>query len=186
MAKVFVSKESHVPGETRVAATPETVKKMVAAGLEVAVEAGAGQGSHIADDAYEKVGARIASDRDAELEAADVVLGILAPPSADVERLKPAAIVVGLMAPHQNLGLVRAMADGKVSSLAMELVPRITRAQDMDVLSSQASIAGYKAVLMAAYRLGGAPFRRRKSGVSPRAPRPAPGLPGRECAPRRP
>ena len=154
MAKVFVSKDSHVAGETRVAATPETVKKMVAAGLEVTVEAGAGQGSHIADAAYEKVGARVAADRGAELAAADVVLSILAPPPADVGRLKKEALVVALIAPHQNLELVRRMADGQVSSLAMELVPRITRAQEMDVLSSQASIAGYKAVLLAAYRLG--------------------------------
>ncbi len=153
MVKVFIPKESRA-GETRVAATPESVKKMVAAGLEVAVEAGAGIGSHIADDRYKSAGATIAGDRGAALSGADVVLRVIAPEPDEAASLKAGALLVGLLSPARNLDLVRGLAEGKVSSLAMELVPRITRAQTMDALSSQASIAGYKAVLLAAERLG--------------------------------
>ncbi len=153
MVKVFVPKESRA-GETRVAATPESVKKMVAAGFEVAIEAGAGAGSHIADDRYESAGATVAADGAAALSGADTVLRVIAPDAQEAAGLKEGALLVGLLSPAQNLDLVRQLADGKVSSLAMELVPRITRAQTMDALSSQASIAGYKAVLLAAERLG--------------------------------
>ncbi len=153
MVKVFVPKESRA-GETRVAATPESVKKMVAAGLEVAVEAGAGSGSYIADDHYVSAGATVATDRAAALSEADAVLRVTAPDSEETAGLKEGALLVALLAPAQNLDLVRQLADEKISSLAMELVPRITRAQTMDALSSQASIAGYKAVLLAAERLG--------------------------------
>ena len=153
MVKVFVPKESRA-GETRVAATPESVKKMVAAGLEVAVEAGAGEGSYIADARYTSAGATIASDRAAAFAGADAVFTVIAPEAQEASGLKEGALLVGLLSPAQNLDLVRQLADGKVSSLAMELVPRITRAQTMDALSSQASIAGYKAVLLAAERLG--------------------------------
>ncbi len=153
MVNVFVPKETRA-GETRVAATPETVKKMVGAELEVAVEAGAGALAHIPDARYEKAGARIASDRAAGLSEADAVLRVVAPEAGDATQMKDGALLVGLLSPLQNLDLVRGLADGKVNSLAMELVPRITRAQEMDALSSQASIAGYKAVLLAAERLG--------------------------------
>ncbi|MEM7352483.1 MAG: Re/Si-specific NAD(P)(+) transhydrogenase subunit alpha [Acidobacteriota bacterium] len=153
MVKVFVPKESRA-GETRVAATPESVKKMVGAGLDVTVEAGAGAGAHIADERYESVGASLTSDRTAAFTEADVVLLVVAPESADLESVRADALVVGLLAPLQNLDLVRQLASSKVNSLAMELVPRISRAQSMDALSSQASIAGYKAVLLAAERLG--------------------------------
>ena len=153
MVKVFVPKESRA-GETRVAATPESVKKMVAAGLDVSVQAGAGAGAHIADELYDKAGARLASDRAASFAEADLVLTVVAPEADDVAQLKEGAVLVGLLAPLQNLDLVRQLADSKIESLAMELVPRISRAQSMDALSSQASIAGYKAVLLAATRLG--------------------------------
>jgi NAD(P) transhydrogenase subunit alpha len=153
MVEVFVPRET-APGETRVAATPESVKKMVAAGLSVTVESGAGAGAHIADTEYESQGAEIAADRGAALAGADLILGVTAPATADVERCKAGAVLVGLLSPARNLDLVRRLRDGKVSSLAMELVPRISRAQAMDALSSQASIAGYKAVLLAATRLG--------------------------------
>ncbi|MEE8523708.1 MAG: Re/Si-specific NAD(P)(+) transhydrogenase subunit alpha [Thermoanaerobaculia bacterium] len=153
MVKVFVPKEA-APGETRVAATPESVKKMVGAGLTVTVEAGAGEGSYIADSEYEKQGAEIAADRGAAQGAADLVLRVVAPETADAAGLVEGAVLVGLLSPGQNLDLVRQLRDGKVSSLAMELVPRISRAQAMDALSSQASIAGYKAVVLAATRLG--------------------------------
>ncbi len=152
MVKVFVPKERRA-GETRVAATPESVKKMVAAGLDIEVEAGAGSGSYIADDRYQAAGAIIADDAAASLAAADTVLRVVAPESSEAASLKEGALLVALLAPARNLDLVQQLADAKISSLAMELVPRITRAQTMDALSSQASIAGYKAVLLAAERL---------------------------------
>jgi len=153
MAKIFIPKQTH-PGETRVAATPETVKHMVGAGLEVVVEAGAGLGSHISDAQYEAAGATVNADRKAALGEADAVVDVIAPAPEEVDSLREGALLVALLSPHQNLELVGRLAERKISSIAMELVPRITRAQEMDVLSSQASIAGYKAVLLAAYRLG--------------------------------
>lgn len=152
MVNVFVPQEIRA-GETRVAATPETAKHMREAGLEVVVEKGAGAGAHFADEAYEKAGAKLTGDRRAALAAADVVLCVTTPATDEAGALKEGALLVGLLAPHQNLDLVRRLAERRVSSFAMELVPRITRAQDMDALSSQASIAGYKAVLLAAARL---------------------------------
>lgn len=149
MVKVFIAKETG-DGETRVAATPETVEKMVAAGLEVAVEAGAGNGSHIPDADYEAVGATV----DDALGSADIVLRVTAPSVEQAAQMKEGALLMALISPFVNLDLVASLRDSKKSTIAMELVPRISRAQDMDVLSSQASIAGYKAVLMAAYRLG--------------------------------
>jgi NAD(P) transhydrogenase subunit alpha len=153
MVKVFVPKETR-DRETRVAATPESVKKMVGAGLEVTVERGAGKRTHIGDGQFEAAGATLTDDRAGTLAGADVVLRVLAPDAAEVDGLKEGSVLVGLLAPHRNLELVEKLRDHKISSLAMELVPRITRAQEMDVLSSQASIAGYKAVVLAAYRLG--------------------------------
>lgn len=155
MTAVFVPRET-LAGETRVAATPETVGKMVKAGLEVSVEAGAGAASAFSDAAYEKAGARAlpATEADSAWGSADAVLVVRPPEPEKARRLGSGAVLVGLLAPYKSTDLVRALADGKVSSLAMELVPRISRAQSMDALSSQASIAGYKAVLLAAANLG--------------------------------
>ncbi|HET9226273.1 MAG TPA: NAD(P) transhydrogenase subunit alpha, partial [Thermoanaerobaculia bacterium] len=97
--------------------------------------------------------ARLTDDPGAAAEAADVILTVRPLEADDASALKPGAVLIGLLAPHQNLDLVRALAERKVTSLAMELIPRITRAQSMDALSSQASIAGYRAVLLAAWRL---------------------------------
>ena len=152
MANVFIPRERR-PGETRVAATPDTVRKMIKMGLEVAVERGAGETSAYADADYEAAGARLTDDPGAAAESADLVLAVRPPEPDDAAALKPGAVLIGLLAPHQNLDLVRALAERKVTSLAMELIPRITRAQSMDALSSQASIAGYRAVLLAAWRL---------------------------------
>lgn len=152
MVKVFVGKERRA-GETRVAATPDSVKRMVAAGCEVTVEAGAGEGAFITDQHYAEVGAVVTSDAAAALGASEVVLRV-APQTDEVAVLAPGALLIALIAPAQNLDLVRELQTRNVSSLAMELVPRISRAQEMDALSSQASIAGYKAVLHAAARLG--------------------------------
>ncbi|MFY9826428.1 MAG: Re/Si-specific NAD(P)(+) transhydrogenase subunit alpha [Thermoanaerobaculia bacterium] len=156
MAKVFIPRERR-NGETRVAATPETVKRMVKQGLEVAVEAGAGAASLFSDGDYEAAGAHLVNDPAAAWESAGVVLKVTPPGRFDgldeAARLKPGAVLIGLLAPYRNLDMVRTLAAGRVTSLALELVPRVTRAQPMDALSSQASIGGYKAVLLAAWRL---------------------------------
>ncbi|MDY7092012.1 MAG: Re/Si-specific NAD(P)(+) transhydrogenase subunit alpha [Acidobacteriota bacterium] len=152
MVKVFVPKERRA-GETRVAATPETVKHLVGDGLEITVEAGAGTAASFSDEAYGTAGALIATDPAAAWAEADLVLKVQCPDAEEIGRLREGALLIGLLSPFDNLDAVRQLAAGKVTSLSMELVPRISRAQSMDALSSQASIAGYKAVLLAAYRL---------------------------------
>jgi H+-translocating NAD(P) transhydrogenase subunit alpha len=151
-AQVFVAKES-TPGELRVAATPETIKRYVKDGLSVVVQTGAGAGANISDAQFEGAGATIAQDAKAAWQSADLVLkvGLVAEEAA---LLKQGAIVVSHVWPHKNLPAVKAMMERKASCLAMDLVPRISRAQSMDSLSSQANIAGYKAVVLAAGRLG--------------------------------
>ena len=158
MPKVFIPRERHA-GETRVAATPETVKKLIQRGLEVTVESGAGVSASFEDAAYEAAGATVGGNLAELWSSADLVLKVT--PLADnsdlgkpeYEAVKEGALVTSLFAPHQNLEMVKSFADRKVSTLSMELVPRISRAQSMDALSSQASIAGYKAVLLVAHRL---------------------------------
>lgn len=139
--------------ESRVAATPETVKHMVTSGLEVQVEAGAGAAAFYPDAEYESVGASLVAGSDEAKGKADVVLkvGRLDPDAA--ASLKSGAVVIGFLDPFFELESVRRLAEGGVTSLPVEFVPRITRAQSMDALSSQASVAGYKAVLIAASRL---------------------------------
>lgn len=153
MTKIFVPNEA-AAGEKRVAATPETVKKMVAAGLEVKVERGAGLAAHFTDEAFAAAGAVLVGERAAELAGADLVLTVSGLAAAEVGTLQEGSILLGLLAPHKNLDAVQKMVERRLTALAMELVPRITRAQEMDALSSQASIAGYKAVVLAATRLG--------------------------------
>lgn len=157
MVKVFVPKETR-PGEARVAATPDTVRRLRKQGVEVIVEKGAGTPSYFSDAEYEAAGAALGADPAAAWSEADIVLKI-APPDLrpggghEAAGLKRGAILVGLLAPYKNLETVQLLAERGVSALSLELVPRTTRAQSMDVLSSQASIAGYKAVLLAAVRL---------------------------------
>jgi NAD(P) transhydrogenase subunit alpha len=153
MTRVFVPQESR-SNERRVAAVPETVKKMVAAGLEVEIQAGAGEGSGFLDTDYEAAGARIVPNAHAALKQADVVLKVSEPLVTEVDALRAGSVLMALLDPYRNLPMARRLAERGISSFAMELVPRTTRAQAMDVLSSQASIAGYKAVLVAAERLG--------------------------------
>jgi NAD(P) transhydrogenase subunit alpha len=158
MLKVFVPKERRA-GETRVAATPDTVKKLVKENIEVLVETNAGAAASFLDKAYEAAGAKLVTDPKEAWATADIVLKVTE--AADnpelgkheADALKSGAILVGLMSPHRNVDMVRRLVANKISTLAMELVPRITRAQSMDVLSSQANIAGYKAVLLAAANL---------------------------------
>ncbi|MGK3940919.1 Re/Si-specific NAD(P)(+) transhydrogenase subunit alpha [Streptomyces caeruleatus] len=146
--RVGVVAES-VSGETRVAATPATARQLIGLGYEVVVESGAGEASGFDDQAYADVGAGIA-----EAWEADVVLKVNAPTEAEIRRLRRGAVVVALLAPAQNPELLRALADAGVTALALDAVPRISRAQSMDVLSSMANIAGYRAVIEAAHVFG--------------------------------
>ncbi len=146
--KIAILKE-RASGETRVAATPETVKKFAALGLTVAVEAGAGVIASITDAAYAEAGATLA-DASATVKDADIVLGIQAPDVALLAGAKPGAMVAALFDPFQKRELVETYANAGFEALSMELMPRITRAQGMDVLSSQSNLAGYKAVLAVA------------------------------------
>lgn len=141
-------------GEPRCAVTPETVKKLLALGATVTVEAGTGLGSSIPDDDFVQAGATVTRDTRAALERADVVLKVRGPTAQEVSGLKPGAIVVAMLDAHREKDTVAALAGAGVTALAMEFVPRITRAQVMDVLSSQANLAGYRAVIEAAYAYG--------------------------------
>lgn len=142
-----------VAGETRVAATPETVKKLSALGAALAVERGAGIAAGIADRDYEQAGAMLA-DRAAVLAGADIVLAVQAPEPATLGGLAPGAWVVAAFDPFRRTETVAAYAAAGLEALAMDWMPRITRAQSMDILSSQSNLAGYKAVLEAASAYG--------------------------------
>jgi NAD(P) transhydrogenase subunit alpha len=153
MAVVAVITESR-PGETRVGATPDTVKKLIALGLSVTVQAGAGAGASIPDADFEAAGAKIAADAPAALSEADLLLKVRTPTPEETASLKPGAWVVGLLNPFLERPALEAMAARGVGAFAMEFVPRITRAQVMDALSSQANLAGYRAVIEAAEAFG--------------------------------
>jgi NAD(P) transhydrogenase subunit alpha len=145
--RVAVPKET-LPGENRVALIPEVVRKLAKLDVEVLLESGAGISSHYPDDDYDA--ARIVTDTDTLYREADVVLAVQ-PPSADtLGKLREGSIYIGLLLPFQRLEHIKGLKERNITSFAMELVPRISRAQSMDVLSSQAAVAGYKAVLLAA------------------------------------
>ena len=141
-------------GETRCAVTPETVKKLIALGATVAVEAGTGLGSSIPDADYAAAGAVVRPDTRAVLDGADIVLKVRGPTAQETSALKPGAIVIAMMDAYRDKATVDALAGANATAFAMEFVPRITRAQVMDVLSSQANLAGYRAVIEAAYAYG--------------------------------
>ena len=141
------------PGESRVAATPETVKKFAALGATLAVEQGAGECASIPDAAYADAGAQVVSRAEA-LKGADIVLGVIAPDAAELAAAKPGAWVAAIFDPFGKRERVDAYAAAGLEALAMEFMPRITRAQSMDVLSSQSNLAGYKAVIAAADTYG--------------------------------
>jgi NAD(P) transhydrogenase subunit alpha len=155
--KVAVVKEKRAL-ERRVAASPDTVKQMVGMGLDVAIESGAGGGAAFIDSAYAAAGATIAADAAAALDSADIVLKVQRPlidgDNDELHLIKPGAVLVGLLQPLQHRDEVEAYARAGIAAIAMELIPRITRAQTMDALSSQANLAGYKAVLDAAGEFG--------------------------------
>ncbi|TNC14836.1 Re/Si-specific NAD(P)(+) transhydrogenase subunit alpha [Methylobacterium terricola] len=158
------------PAEPRVAAVPETVKKYKALGAEVTVQSGAGLKAGVPDADYEAVGASIAPDAKSAAEGADVVLKVRRPGADELPALKRGAIVVAIMDPYGHEAEVKAMADAGVSAIAMELMPRITRAQVMDVLSSQANLAGYRAVVDGAAVYGRAlPMMMTAAGTVPAA-----------------
>ncbi|PWC45742.1 NAD(P) transhydrogenase subunit alpha, partial [Azospirillum sp. TSO22-1] len=153
--KVAIPKERR-PNEARVAASPETVKKLKALGLDIVIESGAGLGAAVTDAAYEAAGATIAPDAKATLADADIVLKVQRPLLAseggadELALIKRGALLFAILNPHASRDAVKAYADAGVNAFAMEFMPRITRAQVMDVLSSQANLAGYKAVVDAA------------------------------------
>ena len=137
-------------GETRVAATPETVRKLVAAGHHaVVIQAGAGRGANFPDEEYAAAGATLAQTAQDVYTAADCVLKVRAPAPEELGWLRSGQLLIGLLNPHQNEA-AQALAATRVTAFAMERLPRISRAQSMDVLSSQANVGGYKAVLLAA------------------------------------
>ena len=156
--------------EPRVAATPETVKKFVGLGAEVTVAAGAGSRAAVTDAAFEAAGAAIAKDAATALAGADIVLKVRSPTAAELKGCKRDALVIALMDPYGNEAEVKAMAEAGVAAFAMELMPRISRAQSMDALSSQANLAGYRAVIEAAEAYGRAlPMMMTAAGTVPAA-----------------
>ena len=138
------------PGEYRVSATPETVKKLVRLGAEVVIESGAGTGAGISDADYEAAGASIGSDRSALLGNADMVLRLRKPEIEEISQLKGGCIHVSYLDPFNEKELIKAFASHNVTAVSMEMIPRSTRSQKMDALSSQANLAGYMAVMLAA------------------------------------
>ena len=148
-AVIGVARE-RATGERRVAVTPETCRKLVAAGATVRVERGAGQGAYIPDAQYTDAGAMLVDDADAARDGAAIVACVQPPATTAIARLRPGTVLVGLLAPESDPARAAALRDGGVVAFPLERLPRTTRAQAMDVLSSQAGMAGYKAVLLAA------------------------------------
>ena len=151
--KLAVLKERR-DGETRVAASPDTVKKFKGLGLEVTVEAGAGAAARVSDADFQTAGASIAPDAASALAGADIVLLVRSPDASEIAQMKKGAVLAALLAPYTDKDTPAALAAQGVDGFAMEFLPRISRAQAMDVLSSQANLAGYKAVIDAAATFG--------------------------------
>ena len=152
--KISVLRERR-PGETRVAATPETVKKLVAAGHTVTIESDAGKTAGFLDSAYEEAGASIAKDAAAAAQGADIVFKVRGPEEAEIASLPDGAAVIALMEPFAlDPAVVQGLNAKKIAALSMEFTPRITRAQSMDALSSQSNLAGYRAVIEGAQTYG--------------------------------
>jgi H+-translocating NAD(P) transhydrogenase subunit alpha len=141
------------PGETRVALVPRSVTQLVSMGATVAIQAGAGTAAGFTDAAYTEVGAEIAPDQAALLAGADIVVVVRRPGQNLVSHMQRGSILAGVLEPSGDPELVRALVDGGITAFRLEAMPRISRAQDMDVLSSMATLAGYHAAVMAAYRL---------------------------------
>ncbi len=164
--RIAIPRETEA-GEPRVAGTPDTVKRLKALGGDLVVEPGAGLASGILDADFEAAGATVTADA---VKGADVVLKVRRPAAAELKSYKPGAVVLATMDPYGNEAALAAMAKAGVSAFAMELMPRITRAQVMDVLSSQANLAGYRAVIDAAGEFGRAlPMMMTAAGTVPAA-----------------
>ena len=164
--KIAVGAEAD-PSEPRVAATPDTVKKMIGLGAEVAVQPGAGIKSGILDADYTAAGATVSADA---VSGADIVLQVRRPAAAELAKVQKGALVIAIMDPYGQDAALKAMANAGVTAFAMELMPRITRAQSMDVLSSQANLAGYRAVIDASAEYGRAfPMMMTAAGTVPAA-----------------
>jgi len=167
--RIAVTRETGV-GEARVAATPETVKRIKSLGADIVVQSGAGMGSGVLDAEYEAAGATIAATAQDAVKDADVVLKVRRPTEAEVKTYRRGALVIGIMDPFGNEPALKALAQAGVVAFAMELLPRITRAQVMDVLSSQANLSGYRAVIDAAAEYGRAlPMMMTAAGTVPAA-----------------
>jgi NAD(P) transhydrogenase subunit alpha len=172
--KLAIPKERRAH-ERRVAVTPDTVKKLVPLGFDVVVESGAGMGSAITDDAFRAAGAVVAAEETQTLGNADIVLKVQRPLTAaegldEFGMIKPGAMLIALLDPYRTPEAIREYARRRIDAFAMELVPRITRAQAMDVLSSQANLAGYRAVMDAAHEFGRAfPMMMTAAGTIPPA-----------------
>ncbi|HUA37382.1 MAG TPA: Re/Si-specific NAD(P)(+) transhydrogenase subunit alpha [Candidatus Sulfopaludibacter sp.] len=147
--KISVPKETH-PGETRAPLTPDSAGKLVKLGAQVEVEAGLGIAAGFPDELYTKAGATIATDRKALISSGDIVLRLRKPPAEEISLLKPNSVHASLLDPFNERELVQKLAERGVSAISMEFIPRTTRAQKMDVLSSQANLGGYEAVILAA------------------------------------
>jgi len=150
MAVIIGAARETAPGERRVALTPETCRKLVATGAQVRVARGLGDGAHFPDQAYAEAGAQLVDDADATLADADIVLCVQPPSTAAIARMKPGAVLVGSVQPQADAARADALQARGIVTFPLERLPRTTRAQAMDVLSSQAGMAGYKAVLIAA------------------------------------
>ena len=167
--KIGVPKERQAD-ELRVAVSPDSVKKLIGLGFNITIETGAGAGASFTDDVFKAAGATIAPSEQAALADADLVLKIRAPMADEIAYLKSGAIVIAHMSALSNKDTMKALADKGVIAFAMELLPRITRAQSMDILSSQSNLAGYKAVLDAAAVYGRAfPMMMTAAGTIPPA-----------------
>ena len=149
--KIAIAREVDA-AEPRVAATPDTVKKFKALGIDVAIEPGAGIKSGLLDADYNAAGAVVSTEA---VKDADIVIKVKRPEASEVTKYKKGALVIAIMDPYGNEAALKALADAGVAAFAMELMPRITRAQVMDVLSSQANLAGYRALIESAEAFGG-------------------------------
>ena len=154
MAMILEIPKERRAGETRVAASPETVKKFKGLGLDVVVETGAGAAARLSDADFQAAGAAIAANSAEALKAADIVLMVRAPTAEEIGQMKRGAILAALLSPATEKDTIAKLAQAGINAFAMEFLPRISRAQAMDVLSSQANLAGYKAVIDAAAQFG--------------------------------
>lgn len=150
--RIAIPKETH-PGENRVPITPDAAKKLCRMGAELYIEAGVGEGSGFTDAAYTDVGAKVATDRAELFTTADMLLRLRKPELSEIAQMKPGCIHISYLDPFNERELVEALRDRGVTSISMEMIPRTTRSQKMDALSSQANLAGYVMVMLAASKL---------------------------------